>query len=146
MTGYTITPESSISGNWMDFILIYTLSFSLTHRLNPCMGFHPLPSPPITHFTLIIIKRSIPDKCKESVAFKNWLYVSKEIINYCMSVVIASMKMCSSLSMPRCSVTLQILDISKNWMEMLYFGCIPGTPLMGVKLLPEQASTLQEGA
>ena len=55
MTGYSITPESSISGNWMDFILIYALSFSIAHRLNLCLGFHPLPSPAIIHFTLIIM-------------------------------------------------------------------------------------------
>lgn len=41
MTGYSITPESTISSNWMDFILIYALSFSIAHRLNLCMGFHP---------------------------------------------------------------------------------------------------------
>lgn len=55
MTGYIITPESSISSNWMDFILIYALSFSIAHRLNLCMGFHPLASPAIIHFTLIIM-------------------------------------------------------------------------------------------
>lgn len=55
MTGYSITPESSIRDNWMDFILIYALSFSIAHRLNLCMGFHPLPSPAIMHFTLIIM-------------------------------------------------------------------------------------------
>jgi len=53
MTGYGITPESSIRDNWMDFILIYALSFSIAHRLNPCMGFHPPPSPAMIHFTVI---------------------------------------------------------------------------------------------
>lgn len=55
MTGYSITPESSISNNWMDFVLIYALSFSIAYRLNLCMGFHPLLSPAIIHFTLIIM-------------------------------------------------------------------------------------------
>lgn len=55
MTRYSITRESSISDNWMDFILIYALSFSIAHRLNLCMGFHPQPSPAIIHFILIIM-------------------------------------------------------------------------------------------
>lgn len=49
MTGYRVTPESVISGNWMDLVLIYALSFSSAHRLNLSMGFHPLPS--LTHFS-----------------------------------------------------------------------------------------------
>lgn len=55
MTGYSVTPESSISSNWMDFVLMYALSFSIAYRLNLCMGFHPLLSPAIIHFTLIIM-------------------------------------------------------------------------------------------
>lgn len=53
MTGYSITQESSISDNWMDFVLIYALSFSITHRLNLCMGLHPLQSPAITPIIMI---------------------------------------------------------------------------------------------
>lgn len=64
MTGYSITPESSIRDNWMDFILIYALSFSIAHRLNLCEGFHPLPSPAIILFTLIIMVRIVPKQAK----------------------------------------------------------------------------------
>lgn len=125
MTGYTITPESSISGNWMDFILIYTLSFSLTHRLNPCMGFHPLPSPAITHFTPIIIiptrhSRQVQRKCS-MLAFMNRPYVFKEIINLSASVLITFMKMYSLPPMPTCPVTLHI---TKTWIETFLSGTI----------------------
>lgn len=90
MTGYSITQESSISDNWMDFILIYALSFSIAHRLNLCMGFHPLPSPAIIHFTLIIMIGILWSRVavmhwgkKKRVAYdQHWSYILKNCDSY----------------------------------------------------------------
>lgn len=82
MTGYSITPESSIRDNWMDFILIYALSFSIAHRLNLCEGFHPLPSPAIIHFTLIIMVGILfqsRQNVKEVLGKKNWKKGEKHV-------------------------------------------------------------------
>lgn len=145
MTGYTSAPESSISGNWMDFILIYTLSFSLTHRLNPCMGFHPLPSPPITHFTPIIIiptwhSRQVQRKCS-MLTFMNWLYVFKAIINLsaseCVYYFYEKVFFTTHVHVSSHTAHQEIV----NW--TLFIRDYLGNPLMGVKLVSEEVSSLQ---
>lgn len=105
----------------MDFILTYTLSFSLAHGLNLCMGFHPLPSPPITHFQSYNSNNHFQTFAKkvQLPAFMTQLYIFKKSVN------IASV----ATPVPMSPLRPQTLDIIKP--ELKFFR-------LGIKVTPNK--------